>query len=194
MLRWAWVVAGLVSTLVLSHPQHQGELSSTALASSSMLQRQEACMASSLCLGAVHQHPCHQSQLHCVTQWRFGTFFPLMHAVAGEGLGQLSCTNPEQEPYPRPLQPGPVYYISWEGSGPLFWVLQLMNIGASSPMMLRWRVDQVLHSPQTLTCPQVTVQTWTSAWPLVVIDPHYYRATGIDMALRWQHTRTSPWP
>ena len=80
-------------------------------------------------------------------------------------------------------------------------------LGMESSLLLSQPGGQLSQDSQVKNCrgqfcialrnqhvPKQQPRCRTSAWPLVVIDPHYYRATGIDMALRWQHTRTSPWP
>jgi hypothetical protein len=93
---WAWVVAELVSLPALLHPQHQGELSRTALASSSNAAAgKEAEPALSFsCPQGLLSH-IYATSFSSIVLPRRGAESTLPRAAAVEGQGQLSCSHEE---------------------------------------------------------------------------------------------------
>ena len=131
---WAWVVAELVSLPALLHPQHQGELSRTALASSSNAAAgKEAEPALSFsCPQGLLSH-IYATSFSSIVLPRRGAESTLPRAAAVEGQGQLSHfyalrANSRAPTPPEPASP------CWPGKvrGLLSRVLQLARDGTTS--------------------------------------------------------------
>lgn len=91
---WAWVVTVLVSPPALPHHHHQGELSSTVLASSPneagcKEQNQFSCSPAP---GPADLHSPLQGQLSHFPRQGTGPFLLIAVGGIGMGVGQLSCS------------------------------------------------------------------------------------------------------
>lgn len=131
---WAWVTAEQVSLLALSYPNHQGELSRTALGrppNAAMIGRRQGQPSCSRYLALAYLHPLLRIKHHCGAQsrcWPHST-----SAGACEGLGQLSRSHTLRAGLATPLLSGLAPFCC---QGSLFRVLQPVRCKISSPVLM----------------------------------------------------------